>query len=284
MPAGKVVAVLNMKGGVGKTTLSAHVFRVFYQARSKRVLLVDLDPQFNLTQCVMSQKDYDTIKATGQTVMRTFEAPPSTNFFAVNTAVTEPPEPSDVAKRLRYALPGRDPYIDLIAGDFDLVKYSLIDDHAQLVAALEFFKRFIAKAKKIYDVIVIDCNPSSSFLTRAALSLATHVISPVRPDKYSVLGVELVDRLLSHLGLTPEQLIVMNAVGRKKTMGSVESELRSHATYGPRVLVTRLHTSKLLQADQMYTGFATDRPVAWRDTLRSEILALTWELAPRLGV
>jgi len=273
-----------MKGGVGKTTVSAHVFRVLYHSHGKRVLLIDLDPQFNLTQCVISQKEYDGIKAAGKTVMRTFEAPPSPNFFAVNTAVKDPPDPSAIIHRLRRVTPNNDPYIDLIAGDFDLVKYSLIDDHNQLAAAIEFFKRFISKAKAIYDVIVIDCNPSSSFLTKAALSLATHVISPVRPDKYSVLGVQLVDRLLSHLGLSPQQIILMNGVNRSKTIGPVEAELRAHATFGPRVLVTRLHMSKLLQADQMYTGFATDRPVAWRDTLRKEILTLTTELTGRLGI
>src|SRR3569833_1113305 len=187
MAGAKVVAILNMKGGVGKTTISAHVFRVLYHAHTKRVLLVDLDPQFNLTQCVISQTTYDKFKSDGRTVMRAFEAPPSVDFFSVNTKVKEPPAASEILHRLRKVIPQNPPYIDLVSGDFDLVKYSLIDNHEQLKSALEFFKKFIGKAKSDYDLIVIDCNPSSSFLTRAALSLATHVISPVRPDKYSVL-------------------------------------------------------------------------------------------------
>jgi AAA domain len=60
--AGKVVAILNMKGGVGKTTVSAHVMRVFYHQLSKKVLLLDLDPQFNLTQCLMRRAEYDKVK------------------------------------------------------------------------------------------------------------------------------------------------------------------------------------------------------------------------------
>jgi chromosome partitioning protein len=48
-----------MKGGVGKTTISAHVMRVLYHANGKKVPLVDLDPQFNLTQCLRSRAEYD---------------------------------------------------------------------------------------------------------------------------------------------------------------------------------------------------------------------------------
>jgi len=47
-----VLSILNMKGGVGKTTVSAHVMRVLYHRYQKRILLVDLDPQFNLTQAL----------------------------------------------------------------------------------------------------------------------------------------------------------------------------------------------------------------------------------------
>jgi chromosome partitioning protein len=47
---GPVIAVLNLKGGVGKTTLAAHVFRELFVAKRLSILLVDLDPQYNLSQ------------------------------------------------------------------------------------------------------------------------------------------------------------------------------------------------------------------------------------------
>ena len=50
-----VVAVLNMKGGVGKTTISAHVMRVLYHIHQVKTLLVDLDPQFNLSQALIAR-------------------------------------------------------------------------------------------------------------------------------------------------------------------------------------------------------------------------------------
>ncbi|MEP6664250.1 MAG: ParA family protein, partial [Verrucomicrobiota bacterium] len=59
-----VVAVLNMKGGVGKTTISANVFRELYRriGKEKKTLLIDFDAQFNLTQSVITEKGYEPLK------------------------------------------------------------------------------------------------------------------------------------------------------------------------------------------------------------------------------
>ena len=53
--SGPVIAVLNLKGGVGKTTLAAHVFREVWASKRISILLVDLDPQYNLSQQLLSR-------------------------------------------------------------------------------------------------------------------------------------------------------------------------------------------------------------------------------------
>ena len=176
-------------------------------------------------------------------------------------------------------------YLDLLVGHIDLVKYSLIDDHAKLNAAIKYFKIFVSQARDEYDLIVIDCNPSSSFITQCALVTSTHVVSPVRPDKYSVIGVRLVSDLLDRIAPSPrpEQLILMNGVGRGSKPDVVESELRA-SKFGPNVLVNRLHRSGLLAANASYTGFATDKKVAWKQQLQTDMTNLANELALRLGV
>lgn len=63
-----MVAVLNMKGGVGKTTISAHVMRVLYHRLKIKTLLVDLDPQFNLSQALISRATYDGLKDSNRTI------------------------------------------------------------------------------------------------------------------------------------------------------------------------------------------------------------------------
>jgi chromosome partitioning protein len=65
--------------------------------------------------------------------------------------------------------------------------------------------------------------------------------------------------------------------------GQVESELRA-SSFGGDVLVNRLHKSGLLAANPSYTGFATDKGVAWVGTLRSEVHKLSDELSTRLGI
>jgi chromosome partitioning protein len=63
-----VVAVLNMKGGVGKTTISAHVFRLMYKKLQAGTLILDLDPQFNLSQALFTRKRYEKLKEEGKTI------------------------------------------------------------------------------------------------------------------------------------------------------------------------------------------------------------------------
>lgn len=284
MARAPVVAVLNMKGGVGKTTLSAHLMRELYRRKKISILLIDIDPQFNLSQCVLTQEEYDKLLAKNQTVVSIFEPEPSSDFFDIKTTDKAPPDPSKLVWQLKHLLKTK-ARLDLICGDFNLVKYSLVDDSAKLNAAFKHFKRFMSQARDGYDLVVLDCNPSSSFMTHCALHTCTHIVSPVRPDKYSVIGVNLVKRLLDRMcpDPSPTHLILMNGVKRGSAPDSIESELRASA-FGPNVLANRLHTSKLLASDPFFTGFATDRKVAHTGTLRTELNQLADELAAKLGI
>ena len=278
-----VLSILNMKGGVGKTTVSAHVMRVLYHRMQKRVLLVDLDAQFNLTQSVMTQEAYESLDET-RTVKSCFEPLPSDDFFQVKRSDGAPPNASDIRCQLRYIGKGEAARLDLIAGSFGLMKYSMIDDPIQLSYASSYLKRFISQARREYDLIVLDCNPSTSFVTKCALENSTHVLSPVRPDKFSVLGVGMVDRLFGHLDIDLTHMILVNGVKRTDEMTDVEAELRAHSTFGPKVLVNRLVQSKHLSADPSYTGFATDKGGPYSSVLRSEIGQIVQELSNHLGI
>lgn len=279
-----VLSILNMKGGVGKTTVSAHVIRVLYQRWSKRVLLVDLDAQFNLTQAVIKQERYDIILADGKTVLAAFEPAPSDDFFKVKSSDQPPPAAKDISITLRKVGDGKQARLDLIPGAFDLMKYSMIDDPAQLRLAAQNFSRFISKARDDYDLIVFDCNPSSSFVTKCALENSNNVLSPVRPDKFSIQGVGMVDRLFSHLGVTVDHMILFNGIKRSAPRSGVEKELRSHIKFGPKALVNRLATSKKLSAEPTYTGFATDIGGPYSAVLKDEIGKISDEIATQLGL
>lgn len=212
-------------------------------------------------------------------------APTVERFLQSQDDNSPPPAAKDIAHTLRH-VPSKNVSLDLICGDFALIKYSLIDQPSQLNAALNYFRGFIAKARTEYDLIVIDCNPSSSFITRCGLSVAQFILSPVRADKYSILGVEILEELIGVLGLNPKptQIILMNDVPRNRPPDPVELDLRAHQKFGSRVLLNRVVRSKLLKADPSYTGFATDRPVPWRQLLGVEIGKLSDELIKKLGI
>ena len=71
----KTISLINMKGGVGKTTLAVNLADFLYNTEGKRVLLIDVDPQFNATQCVMSSDRYIThLKENGFTIVDIFNS------------------------------------------------------------------------------------------------------------------------------------------------------------------------------------------------------------------
>jgi chromosome partitioning protein len=271
--AGEVVSVLNMKGGVGKTTISAHVMRVLYHLLEKKVLLIDLDPQFNLTQCLMTRAQYDLLKSANRTIFSVMETPSTVGLFDVAIKHPKPPAPSELVTELRN-FKDKSAYLHLIPGNFELVKYSLIDDHQKLAKVQTRFLQFIAIARAEYDLVVIDCNPSSSFLTLCALHACSKLLVPVRPDRYSILGLELVADFIGRIPTiepNPAITVLLNGIPTQGYDAAIENELRAHATFGRLVLTQRLRQSKLLVASSDYTGFATDKPVPYKDLLKTEI-------------
>ena len=287
-PLTPVVAVLNLKGGVGKTTISAHVFRVFFQDRRAGTLLLDLDPQFNLTQTLFTRLEYEKLKKEGKTIQAVMEPSPTSGLFEIRTSSTPPPTPDEIGKGL-WQFPKSTPLQQLmiIPGDFNLIKYSLMDDNRKLTAVRNRFLGFVAKARAQFKVICIDCNPSSSFLTTCALHACTHIVVPVRPDRYSILGLEMLADFVDFIpsiNPKPEIIVVLNGTPKSRYDRRIEDELRAHPVFGSQTLVHPIHHSNMLMANPNYTGFATDKRGPYRAVLRNQISKVVDELASKLGI
>ena len=282
-----VVAILNLKGGVGKTTVSAHVFRVLFQKFRAGTLLVDLDPQFNLTQTLLTRTKYENLRKEGKTVLSAMEPPPAVGLFQIKTSATPPPLPDEISVKLWFfAKLNPEQKLAIVPGDFNLVKYSLMDDNRKLVVVRKRFINFIQLARKDFKVICIDCNPSSSFLTLCALHACTHILVPVRPDKYSILGLELLSDFVDSIPSIkpkPDIVVLLNGIPRSNYVATIENELRSHPVFGARTLANKLYQSSLLVAHPDYTGFATDKRVPYKQRLKREITDVVDELAGKLG-
>jgi len=283
-----VVSVLNMKGGVGKTTLAANVFREVYRNHNLPTLLIDFDPQFNLSQMLLTRKKYEYLQEKGHTLFQIMEqSAPKSILDTSEKDILDPPNPNEISYNLRSIVGKPGIKLDLIAGDFRLVRYNLRENDGSLEASRERFNKFIGLAKKYYKIIVLDCNPSSSFLTRLAIESASNLLVPVRPDRYSTLGLEIINEfmdIIPTLKKKPELSILINDIQYYKGPGEVESQIRSDSTFGPSCLTARIPTSSLFQLKAHQVGFATDRKVAYWKHIEKCLRDVANEFVDKLGV
>jgi len=280
-----IVAVLNMKGGVGKTTIAGNLFREIFRTKEIKTLLIDLDAQFNLTQLLMTRTKYERLSNKNKTIFSVFQhSVPDTVFAVSEDYLLEVQPVKELVTTLKYISSDNDIKLQLLPGDFQLAMLNL-KERAELRIPKKRFKKFIEQAKSDYQLIVIDCNPSTSFLTGCAIEVASNILIPVRSDKYSVLGVEMVYEYAEihlGLGLIPDIKILLNDVQQDGELLKVATQLKAHPTFGPNVLVNELKHSELLRAKSDYTGFAPDQKVPYRETVRNNLVEIAKEYADHL--
>lgn len=171
-----IVAMVNLKGGVGKTALAVN-FADHCARKGLRTLLVDLDPQTNATFSSMGVDEWDKHKDTNGTVADLLGARDHT------TADGERKTVADVM--VRNLLGG----FDLIPSHLDLFTIDL--DLAGKANREGRLKKALKTVLDQYDVVVCDCPPNLTIPTQNAIAAATHYVVPVSPDFLSAIGIAL---------------------------------------------------------------------------------------------
>jgi len=170
------ISLLNMKGGVGKTTLAVNLAWFMHRQEGLNVLLVDLDPQFNATQYVMDFSQFDAHRKSKGTIADLLLDQPRLDLRAKRVK-------ANPATALYNVEKSGSKKFDLLPAELDLAW--VVKNPAQMDFRLE---KLLADLRKGYDYVFIDCAPTDSVLTTMALTASDFLLVPMRPDRFSVLG------------------------------------------------------------------------------------------------
>jgi chromosome partitioning protein len=259
---GIVYAFMNSKGGVGKTTLAANIGNEIAEIAQTNVLLVDTDPQCNLTQIFYDAEQLDKIH------------PSLTIFATFRTDGASGPDPFPADLSVRVSPRDARFHIDLVRGSFETFRFGVVSGPAMARALLANFKDFIAKAKEQYKFVILDTNPCSTFTTVCSLSVADYVVAPVTLDTFSVRGIELIREVMSDMYPDLQWLkedsarlkVIFNRIPRttdpKKRSKILKQEELIRATFpslSPSIMPDRVHHTSLLFNEGPGLGFALAR-------------------------
>ncbi|CNC59727.1 ParA family protein [Escherichia coli] len=186
------VSLINMKGGVGKTTLTFNLAWFSAWQANLRVLAIDLDPQSNLSQYFMGAQKYleylNSDKLTVVDIFEQFSAPKQTK--GAPSAL----EPKEVIHRLHRWNDGS--LLDLIPSRLELA-WTLKNPTEKA----HLLPQFLSQVSDNYDLILIDCAPTESILTNAAYRSSRYVVVPVKPEFLATIGLPLLGRSLQEFSL-----------------------------------------------------------------------------------
>ncbi|EJA0855097.1 ParA family protein [Listeria monocytogenes] len=193
----KVISIINMKGGVGKTTLCKEIGYFYNKILDKNILFIDLDPQANLTQSFFRKFKFRH-PGESRTDNRQIEVTQSIENLLKSVKIEEAAIDNIILPLIKG-----EKKLDLIPGSLDAVfTERTTKDHLIEKSIYNLIKHY--ELSDAYDYIFIDCPPTYSPYTVAALLPSDFYLTPVKPDSYSILGIQMMHKVVSDIERTNE--------------------------------------------------------------------------------
>ena len=214
-----VVSVINLKGGVAKTTTTVQLAECLVSEYSKRVLVIDLDPQTNATISLIPEEQWEELDDQGSTLFQLFnDKLEKTAKFDLSSALQK--EASNLNLRRLHLLPSSIRFIDIqdrIAEIPGKTGYAL--------NPMEILKNTVHPILSKYDYVLIDCPPNLGFITRNGIEISDYYLIPTIPDTLSTYGIPQIVRTIHQFTLDrPLKISCMGLVITK-----FDSRSSSHA-------------------------------------------------------
>ena len=261
------IAIINMKGGVGKSTLCANLAWHFAGMRSwtRRVLVIDLDPQFNASQYILGVSRYqtDVMAAGSPTVWDIFEQQSrAPGLRATNRSLTD-----SVQRIINFAGGG---YVDLIPSQLEL-SYTLKNPSQKE----HLLSNFVADIEGNYDLILVDCALTESVLTTAAYLTADNILIPVKPEFLSTIGLPLIRQSLTDFERSYRKTVGVSGICFNMCSDYAPEENQSKAevralssTFGWHVFNEEMPFSRSFPK-----GAREGKPIFWTSYARTNVAA-----------
>ncbi|AOX01429.1 cobyrinic acid a,c-diamide synthase [Moorena producens PAL-8-15-08-1] len=206
---GLVISTVNMKGGVGKTTLTVNLATCLAKNHNKRVLVVDLDTQISGTLSLMQPQAFAKARKGRRTLSRLIDKVTKPSYRSRLTI-------EDIIQTDNCNIKG----LDLLPGDIELYDEYVVSDllHKQSIQEGEVeFSKVWSRFESLlirgilepiipnYDFIILDCAPGYNLLTRSGIVASDFYLLPARPEPLSIVGIQLLERRIARLKESHQQ-------------------------------------------------------------------------------
>lgn len=258
----KVTSIINMKGGVGKTTITINLAYYLASQLNKRVLIIDFDPQANASSACLNFEDYEKLLDERKVISEIF-----TDLDRIVGPVSKRNPKlltlNDLSINVRTFKEGGK--IDLVASELELSKVLERTGGGAIEERLELL---LANKKEAYDYILIDCSPTYSVLTNNSLRASNSVLIPVKPDPFSARGIPM---LLGKI----QQHNTVNKTKKVEVLGIVFNMINDELKYMDKVKgqIMREHSNVFqteILASENYPRGLLDNKVIFETNVRKK--------------